>query len=497
MRAALRLLLIPALALDSAAALISPSLSRSAAPAPIARVSAAAASRFGTSLALAAPLAVAPLAPAALTPVAPPAVIAAPLSPALAAAPAAAPLPLSLAPALDTVAGGRAFFDGAAAQSDRPGRGRGERTPSSSRRVVLNGRTLPGLIFSDQGSIAEQLTRAIDASRTSIDLALHGIALEELGDAIVRAKRRGLKVRVLLNRSHVFPEKSRDTRAPEIDMLLDEPGIEIKMLRGGELHGIMHHKFAVFDGKVLETGSFNWTHAADAWHWENALFHDDARRVAAFQSHWAWLWDIAEEIPDRAPRRHEPGEILPGAPPAPQHPEPSVRFHDLELPGQAFAPAGAAEHLIKAVDRTERTIDLANFSFTSIVLRDALVRAVQRGVRVRIAFDADQFRYQPAMQDLALLGFDIVLVKGRGPNGRGVMHNKFAVFDGVLVETGSFNWTNNAEKNNYENVLFLDEADDVAAYAAYFERVRSRGRAPSPDDRSEPGSAPESINLFH
>jgi len=278
-------------------------------------------------------------------------------------------------------------------------------------------------------------------------------------------------------------------------MLLDE-GFDLRMLRGGELHGIMHHKFAVFDGKALETGSFNWTHAADAWHWENALFLDDPRRVAAFRRHWAWLWSVAAEIPDRAPRRPERDEPLPGAPPAPAEPEPMVRFNGVELPGQAFAPAGAAGHVIRAVDAARETIDLANFSFTSIVLKEALLRALERGVRVRVVFDADQYRYQPAMQEMSALGFDVTLASGRGQR-RGVMHNKFAVFDGKLLETGSFNWTNNAEKNNFENAVFLDDAEDVAAYAAYFERIRGRGRAPEPEDFADPGAAPEGLNLVH
>lgn len=44
-----------------------------------------------------------------------------------------------------------------------------------------------------------------------------------------------------------------------------------------------------------------------------------------------------------------------------------------------------------------------------------------------------------------------------------IMHNKFLVIDGQTVETGSFNYTSNAEAHNAENVLVLRDYPDVAA----------------------------------
>jgi len=83
----------------------------------------------------------------------------------------------------------------------------------------------------------------------------------------------------------------------------------------------------------------------------------------------------------------------------------------------------------------------------------------------------------------------------KGKNGeKGVMHDKFAVFDGALVEAGSFNWTRNGERNNYENAMFLDAPDDVAAFAAHFKRIRDQAWAPEPDDHAGPYAAPEGFD---
>ena len=397
-----------------------------------------------------------------------------------------------------SLAEGRAYFDGAASRPDElPARVNPAVAPRGET-IALNGVILPTRMFSDQTSIAGNLVRAIDAASVSIDVAIHGLALREIAAALVRAKKRGVRVRIVMNQTHVFPEKPRDVRSPEVQQLIDL-GFEMKMLRGGDMHGVMHNKIAIFDGKILETGSFNWTHAADAWHWENAMFHAEQARIAAFQAYWNWMWSISAKIPARAPARFTPlpeGAPRPGLPPAPQDPSRPIVFNGEEFPAQAFSPGGVTAHLVRAIDASRKSIDLANFSFTSEDLRDALMRAKQRGVNVRIIFDAQQYRYLSEMNWFGDQGFDVLLSAGK--NGeKGVMHNKFAVFDGALVEAGSFNWTRNGEKNNYENSLFLDAPDDVAAFAAAFKRIRDQAWPPGADDHAGPHMAPEDVNLGH
>ncbi|MDD5302925.1 MAG: phospholipase D-like domain-containing protein [Elusimicrobia bacterium] len=416
------------------------------------------------------------------------------LSPALmpSAAPAlAAALPVS-------VEQGRSFFDGAAAKPDmRPASLTPARAPRGET-VALNDIALPARMFSDQTSIAGELIRAIDASRVSIDIAIHGLALREVAAALVRAKNRGVKVRVVMNQTHVFPEKQRATRSAEVQLLMDQ-GFEMKMLRGGDMFGIMHNKIAIFDEQVLETGSYNWTHAADVWHWENAMFHADQARIKAYQAYWDWMWSISLNIPSQAPALPTPipeGEPHPGLPPAPQDDARPVQFNGEAFPAQAFSPGGVTAHLVRAIDAAKASIDLANFSFTSEELRDALLRAKERGVKVRIVFDADQYKFLSEMRWFADNGFDLLLSRGKDGD-KGVMHNKFAVFDGALVEAGSFNWTRNGEKNNYENAIFLDAPDDVAGYAAYFSRIRAQAKAPEPGDHAGPHAAPADFHLRH
>ena len=40
-----------------------------------------------------------------------------------------------------------------------------------------------------------------------------------------------------------------------------------------------------------------------------------------------------------------------------------------------------------------------------------------------------------------------------------IMHNKFAIFDGKRIESGSYNWTESATKSNAENCMFFEQED--------------------------------------
>lgn|SRR5215510_13555718 len=49
-----------------------------------------------------------------------------------------------------------------------------------------------------------------------------------------------------------------------------------------------------------------------------------------------------------------------------------------------------------------------------------------------------------------------------------ILHDKFAIFDGRLLFTGSYNWSTNAEENNDENAVFLRNTSVIAAFQTTF-----------------------------
>ncbi len=140
-----------------------------------------------------------------------------------------------------------------------------------------------------------------------------------------------------------------------------------------------------------------------------------------------------------------------------------------------FSPKGAVrQRLVRAIQESQRTIDIAVYSFTASELAEALYSAKARGVRVRVVVDQQQAESGGSgIRGLRLNG---ITVRTLGVPEQSLMHHKFAVFDERLVATGSYNWTNSAEHANYENLVVLDEPEAVRRFEQEFRRLWREAR---------------------
>ncbi len=326
----------------------------------------------------------------------------------------------------------------------------------------------PDAVFSDDVRIDALLIRAIDASNSSIEIAMYGITLPEVVDALIRAKTRNVKVRIVIDESHVYQKDF-----PEIKRIIKE-GFDIRTLRGSRDYGVMHNKIAVFDGSLLMIGSYNWTNSATLQNCENVVFTSDTAYGAGYKKYWEWMWNYTRTIA-QGPSPQTPEGYF-GTPPA--DPRPSINFNGLVFPKYLFSPKGGAENgLITAIRAAKKNIDVVTYTFSSKPLADAIISAHKAGIRVRLLIDTKMGGESKLAKYCLESGVNIKFRNGRGS---GAMHNKFAVFDNKLLETGSFNWTSNAELNSFENVMLIDNASLVNKYAKKYEYYFSTGQTPSP-----------------
>ena len=133
-----------------------------------------------------------------------------------------------------------------------------------------------------------------------------------------------------------------------------------------------------------------------------------------------------------------------------------------------FSPnQGADDTVIGFIDRCEKTLDVAVYSITHDDIAAALIRAHQRGVRVRVLMDKTQAGNRYADDEKMLdAGIEV-----RRDTQAGMMHNKMVIGDSKAVGTGSFNWTANASKRNAENFVILRLLYVVAIFEGEFERL--------------------------
>ena len=117
-----------------------------------------------------------------------------------------------------------------------------------------------------------------------------------------------------------------------------------------------------------------------------------------------------------------------------------------------FSPKGGCEAaIVKEIKAARHEILVQAYSFTADPLTYGLIEAKKRGVHVDIVLDKsnEAERYS----DLR-----IFLENGLPPlidPSHAIAHNKIMIIDKHTVITGSFNFTNQAENENAENVVIL------------------------------------------
>ena len=117
--------------------------------------------------------------------------------------------------------------------------------------MELNGLKIPAYVFSPGSNSEEKLAAIIGAAKKTVEAVTFTFSSKILADAVIDAKNRGVKVRFLMDR-----DMGKDSWAAK---LVYDGGVEIKWRKGRTDKGAMHNKFVVLDGKILETGSYNWS----------------------------------------------------------------------------------------------------------------------------------------------------------------------------------------------------------------------------------------------
>jgi phosphatidylserine/phosphatidylglycerophosphate/cardiolipin synthase-like enzyme len=161
------------------------------------------------------------------------------------------------------------------------------RAPSVIPPPLSAGSALDGPYFSDVDDVGQRIVAAIHATEHTLDAAMYDLTQPEIAAALEAARRRGVNVRVVVDEGQVREAYS---QVP----YLRSRGLAIRLSGGyrGE-RSLMHDKFAVFDGRLAVTGSFNWTASAERYNFENALFVSDPAAVKRFEAEFQRIWDQA------------------------------------------------------------------------------------------------------------------------------------------------------------------------------------------------------------
>jgi phosphatidylserine/phosphatidylglycerophosphate/cardiolipin synthase-like enzyme len=140
-----------------------------------------------------------------------------------------------------------------------------------------------------------------------------------------------------------------------------------------------------------------------------------------------------------------------------------------------FSPKGnCTEAVVAEIKAARREILVLAYSFTSRPIAEALIDAKLRGVHVEIILDhSNETEPHTEMPFLVEQGLVPVIDAHHA-----IAHNKVMILDSRTLITGSFNFTNQAENENAENLLIIKSHSElVSLYRENFHMHKEHARA--------------------
>ncbi len=147
-------------------------------------------------------------------------------------------------------------------------------------------------------------------------------------------------------------------------------------------------------------------------------------------------------------------------------------------PAVHYAPAENLEHVdVPLIDRAEHEIDMAAYVLTDWPVMQALTRAADRGVKVRIYLDGTQLaEREPAKIFLDLAETPSVEIRTKR-KASAPMHLKSYQIDGKLLRTGAANFSASGLKRQDNDLIVIESPGAAARFKRNFEARFASGEA--------------------
>jgi phosphatidylserine/phosphatidylglycerophosphate/cardiolipin synthase-like enzyme len=314
--------------------------------------------------------------------------------------------------------------------------------------------TTPG---GETNHISSKLVDYINSTEETIHIASYEFNLDEVADALIAAYNRGVEVQFMTD----------DERGIELDeeeghgqfASLVKAGIEV---RDDERSGKMHDKFWIFDGKVVWTGSTNITINGTTKNNNNVIIFNSALIAEIYEREFQEMWTDGK-FGITSPSTVALQKVVINETPI------TVLFGAEDEVG-----IGLAELLATA----ETSIRFMAFSFTDDDMGGTMLTKFQSGVEVIGIFE--KTGSETEFSEMTFLYCADVPVRQDG--NKQAFHHKVLIIDKHIVVTGSFNFSESADKKNDENLVIIDSAEIAEEYLKEFERRWAEAQVVDPAD---------------
>ena len=130
--------------------------------------------------------------------------------------------------------------------------------------------------FSPNGGVEAAIVRELDGARGSVRMMAFHFTNKTIARALIRARDRGVDVRVLVDHSNLTAKKS-------VAPFLVGKGVDVRV---DAEHHTAHNKVIVVDGEKVLTGSYNYNRNAEVSNGENMVILTSSELAARYLENW-------------------------------------------------------------------------------------------------------------------------------------------------------------------------------------------------------------------
>ena len=296
------------------------------------------------------------------------------------------------------------------------------------------------------------LTEAIAAVRHTLDIAAFEMNHERIAAAILDAHQRGVRVRIVTDDQHGLEDEKDDALRR-----LQAAGIPVV---DDDRSALMHNKFMIMDSAAVWTGSWNYTFNGTYRNNNNVFVMENRAAAAAYQAEFDEMF-IDREFGVRSSH------------------DGIVSFSQNGTDARIIFAAEADEipALAAEIKKAKESIRLMVFVFSLDELAESILEAMAADVRVRGIFEKrNSAASWSQMPRLHCAGAQM-----RQDGNRYTLHHKVFIIDDHTVITGSFNFSNNAAKNNDENIVIVRNSAIARQYLEEWRRLWDSAESLPPD----------------
>jgi len=310
-----------------------------------------------------------------------------------------------------------------------------------------------GVNANQNADLSEIVIQKINNAKRSIDVAIYSLSGnvgDNIADALINAKNRGVKVRAI---------GEYDTRNTTSWTTLINSGIPYINDRFGsnDGSGLHHNKFFIIDYRGgapdsvwVITGSWNPTDPGTNDDRQNLIELQDVALAGAYTVEFNEEWGSTNDIPDPQFSRFGSRKL--------NNTPHNFIIGDVKIQSYFSPSDGTTSRIAKTLSKAERSINGAILTFTRRDLADTVIAVKNRNRKARIILSnntdtgTQYFYLESNGVDIRLKGFS-----------NGLLHHKYAIVDAEplgytpYVITGSHNWSSSAENSNDENTLIIQD----------------------------------------